>query len=238
MYLVIDTTNKQAAVGIYVGKTLALSKCWDTNGSHTAELMPAIQDLFSAGSTSVSDLEGVVVAKGPGGFSTLRAGLSVAKVLAFSLSVPLVGISTLEAIASLHRDSGVVICPLLDTGRNLVAWARFSAKNGNLVQFTSDRVTELEAVTAYKGRHTLFCGETLSVHKDRLKHALGARAHFVESGDVLSRLSGLMELGITRLIAGESDSLAALQPHYLRSPTISKPRPIAKVRYGAIGRQI
>lgn len=232
MYLAIDTSTKYAGVALWAEGRVLRSDTWHSMHSHTAELMPAIQELLSGAEVPLSALQGIAVATGPGGFSTLRAGLSVAKGLAFPLSLPVVGVSTLEASAYPYRETSHVICPVLESGRTLVAWARFQSKQGALHRLTPDRVTEPPALLALTGRHTLFCGEGAAAYRDQLEEALGHRAHFVEEADSSSRLSGLVEVGAARLTAGESDPLAGLQPHYLRAPGITTPRPPKAVTYG------
>ena len=236
MYLAIDTTTKYAGVALWADGSMLRSATWHSTHSHTAELMPAVQELLSGAGVAVSSLEGVIVATGPGGFSTLRAGLSVAKGLAFSLSLPVVGVSTLEASAYPYRKASRIICPILESGRSLVAWARFQPKQGALHRLTPDRITEPPALLALTGRHILFCGEGAPAYRDQLEESLGHRAHFVESDEPSSRLPGLVEVGAARLVAGQSDPLAGLQPHYLRAPTTSTPRPPRLVKYGGIAK--
>jgi tRNA threonylcarbamoyladenosine biosynthesis protein TsaB len=232
MYLAIDTSTKYAGVALWATGNVLRRTTWHSMYSHTAELMPAIQELLRGAGVAVSALKGIAVATGPGGFSTLRAGLSVAKGLAFPLSLPVVGVSTLEASAYPHRNAGQIICSMVESGRTLVAWARFQSKHGVLRRLTPDRVTEAPALLAFTGRHTLFCGEGAVAYRDQLEGALGHRAHFIEEADPSSRLFGLVELGAARLAAGESDPLAGLQPHYLRAPTTSTPRPPRFVKQG------
>ena len=125
MYLVIDTSTHNGAVGLWRGDGLARTTAWSTRNNHTAELMPAVQGLLDAEHAAPADLTGVIAARGPGGFSALRAGLAVAKGLAFAVSAPLAGVSTLEATAYAFRGAGLPVCPLISAGRDLVAWARF-----------------------------------------------------------------------------------------------------------------
>ena len=116
MYLVIDTSTYNGAVGLWRGDGLARTTAWSTRNNHTAELMPAVQGLLDAEQAAPADLTGVIVARGPGGFSALRAGLAVAKGLAFAVSAPLAGVSTLEATAYAFRGAGLPVCPLISGG--------------------------------------------------------------------------------------------------------------------------
>jgi tRNA threonylcarbamoyladenosine biosynthesis protein TsaB len=191
--------------------------------------MPAVEAALESSRAKVADLTGIIVAQGPGGFSALRSGLGAAKGLAFAASLPLVGVSTVEASAYTHRGAGMPVCALIESGRGIIGWARFhmreSAQGATWVRRTPDRVTSLEAMLSARGRHTLFCGEGVATHADLIIEALGAKAHLAIDPAPLTRIAGVAELGALRLNAGESDPIASLAPRYLRSPSITAAKP-------------
>ena len=232
MYLVIDTSTHYGAVGLWTGGALSRAQAWHSRSNHTAELMPAVEALLAASRVTPKDLVGIAVTHGPGGFSALRAGLGVAKGLAFAAGLPVVGVSTIEASAYPFRGLGMRVCALIDAGRGAVAWARFQRSDGGWRRLTADRITPLETMLGSRGRHTLFCGEGAGRHAGAIGLALGTRAHLVEDAAPLSRLVGVAELGAMRLDNGESDGAAAIAPHYLRSPGITRPAPPTAVRKG------
>ncbi len=82
-------------------------------------------------------------------------------------------------------------------------------------------------------RQTLFCGEGAATDAGGLAGAMGARAHGAADEPSLTRLRGLAELGAARLDGGDVDATAALAPHYLRPPGITRPKRPRSVRYGA-----
>lgn len=93
----------------------------------SGDLMPLIDSLLEKTASSIDRIDGLVVSKGPGSFTGLRVGVSVAKSLAFSLGLPLVGVPTLDCIALLSPFSGV-ICSLVPAYRNSF-FAAFFYKN-------------------------------------------------------------------------------------------------------------
>ena len=237
MHLIIDTPTKYGAVGIWRDGALVRLASWRSQHNHTAELMPAIESLLAHEKLAPADLTGIVVTSGPGGFGALRAGMSTAKGLAFALGLPLVGVSTLEASAYPYRETGYPVCPLLEAGRGLVAWARFQQTASGWSRRTPDRVTPDEKLLQATARHTLFCGEGALAYASRLREAMGKRAHLVLQSTPLDRLQGAAAIGSARLLAGDADPIAALQPHYLRPPGITPPRPPRLVRYGTKARR-
>ncbi len=236
MYLLIDTATRFASVGLWSPPDASLIRVigWHSRHNHTAELMPAIEDVLRTAGAVPADIRGIGVTYGPGGFSALRAGLGAAKGLAFALGVPMVGASTLEATAYAYRDVGWPVCAVVEAGRDTVAWARFQQTPAGWRRRTRDGVTPIAQLLATRGRHTLFCGEGALAHAGRLREALGSRAHFALEAMPLARLQGLAALAVSRLEAGESDSVAGMQPRYLRPPGITKPAPPRPVRPGAV----
>ncbi|MCI0821375.1 MAG: tRNA (adenosine(37)-N6)-threonylcarbamoyltransferase complex dimerization subunit type 1 TsaB [Chloroflexi bacterium] len=232
MYLVIDTSTRHGAVGLWRDGALAQRLTWASPHNHTSELMPAVEAVLESAGAAPSDIRGIAVAHGPGGFSALRAGLGVAKGLAFALSVPAVGVSTLEATAYPHRDAGYPVCAVIEAGRELVAWARFASTDGGWARRKPDRVTPLDRLLAAAGRHTLFCGEGAVVHADALREAMGRRAHFAADDAPADRLAGVAELGARLLDRGEGTSPGDVQPHYGRPPTITRAKPPKAPRKG------
>jgi len=231
VYLIIDTSTRYGAVGLWADDTLVRCQTWYSKNNHTSELMPAIDAVMKTVGTVPAELAGIAVAQGPGGFSALRVGLGVAKGLAFAVGLAVVGVSTLEASAYPYRGSGLPVCALIASGRGIVAWARFQEAEG-WQRRTSDRITPIEQMLVSRGRHTLFCGEGLAQHQNMIRESLGAKAHFATELAPLTRLAGVAELGAMMLDAGKTVSVAALAPRYLRSPTITKPNPPKAVSRG------
>jgi tRNA threonylcarbamoyladenosine biosynthesis protein TsaB len=224
VYLIIDTSTHNGAVGLWREGVLFRTVAWSSRNNHTAELMPAVDALLGTASAVPGGLAGLIVARGPGGFSALRAGFGVAKGLAFSVSLPIAGISSLEATAYPFGGLGMPVCPLIGAGRGLVAWARFQRTDAAWLRRTPDRVTSIEALLAARGRHMLFCGEATHALAEDLREAMGDRAHIVEPHSPGLRLEGLAALGAARLDNGDADPIASLRPHYLRAPSIGQPR--------------
>ena len=98
------------------------------------------EDLLKQCSKTVSDLDAVAVAEGPGSFTGVRIGVAAAKGLAWGAELPCYGVSTLEAMAvSLGIYEGYV-CPCMDARRNQVYNALFYVNQGKLERLREDRI--------------------------------------------------------------------------------------------------
>lgn len=229
MLLAIDTSTRNAGTALARDGQVVSSHSWRSTVNHTGELMPAVAQLLEAAHLVVNELEGIVVALGPGGFSALRVGMSVAKGLALATGRPLVGIGTLDAEAQPFRRSGLPVCAMLDAGRGEVASAIFGTDGKRSKE---GRICPPDELLAELSSQHIFCGEGVLPHIQLIRERLGDKA-VVAGHSPAARLWALAELGHLKLEAGDGDDVATLQPYYLRMPTIGGPKRRDRVRQGA-----
>ena len=224
MLLAIDTSTRYAGVALADDQRVIAARTWYSTANHTTELMPAVAQLLQSRATAVKDLEGVAVALGPGGFSALRVGVSVAKGLAAAGGLKIVGVGSLDLEAFPYAGSGLPVCALLEAGRGEAASALFSPEG---IRIREDRVSTAEELTAdidqTVSEPTLFCGEGVAGWSEEIKAALGPRAVVCSLAPAL-RVWSLALIARQRLEAGLVDDLTTLQPNYLRLPSIGQPK--------------
>ncbi len=224
MQLAIDTSTTTASLALVQDGEVLVELTWRCEQNHTIELLPRLTHLLNQNKLSLQSVSCIIVARGPGSFNGLRVGVSTAKGLAFSLGVPIVGISTLEVEAYQHAETGLPICPIFNAGREEIATAIYQKKGNRWRQLTAEHITTVEALCSQITTKTIFCGEFIPFIATRLRKQLKQRAIISTSAARLRRASFLAELGQQRLKAGNYDDLATLQPLYLRRPAITKPK--------------
>jgi tRNA threonylcarbamoyladenosine biosynthesis protein TsaB len=233
MLLAIDTSTRYAGValsgpsgeaGSGGGVRTIYGHSWYSAHNHTVELMPAVSRALTGQGLAVKDLSGVAVALGPGGFSAIRVGISTAKGLALPLKLPLVGVGTLELEAYAYAGVGLPVRPLIDAGRGEVATALFKGPRSAWGKLEEERVCSIEELAASVFEPTLLCGEGVQSRGSHLLEALGDRVVLVDGYTPTTRLWSLGAVSGLRLGRGEADDPGALQPMYLRRPSIGQPR--------------
>ncbi len=229
MLLAIDTSTRCAGVALIDqdGHLLRLVQ-WHSRHNHSVELLPAIQALLDAEDTTAQDLAGIALASGPGNFSALRVGFSVAKGFALAWDTPLIAVDTLLCEAFTFRAAGVPVAALLDAGRGEVAWTLFTDTGSGFQQSNEPRISSPDELINALPPHALLCGEGLEHHELALAEAVASAPGQVRLALPYLRglrVSALAHLGHARLTAGQTDDAASLQPAYLRAPTITPPRP-------------
>jgi tRNA threonylcarbamoyl adenosine modification protein YeaZ len=220
MQLAIDTSTDNASIALVHGDEVPAELTWRCEQNHTVELLPHLARLLDEAKVSLQSISCVIVAKGPGSFNGLRAGISTAKGLAFSLGIPIIGISSLEVVAYQHAETGLPICPIFNAGRGEIATAMYQKKDNRWCQLAAEHITTVEALCSEITTKTLFCGEFVPLIARQLRKQLKQKAVIPPTQP--PRASLLAKLGKQRLEAGDYDNPATLQPLYLRRPAITQ----------------
>ena len=117
----IETSSPVCSVSIaYAGKTISAYTS-DVQQDHIRGIAQYIQQVCDIAQISLQHIQAVAISAGPGSYTGLRIGTSIAKGICHALNIPLITISTLEAmidgVKSMYADRDVVFCPLLDARR-------------------------------------------------------------------------------------------------------------------------
>ncbi|TDM39397.1 tRNA (adenosine(37)-N6)-threonylcarbamoyltransferase complex dimerization subunit type 1 TsaB [Macrococcoides goetzii] len=116
----IDTSNQPLSVAITEGNEVLAEFNSGMRINHSITMMSQIESLLEYTKLEMKDIEGIVVAKGPGSYTGLRIGVTAAKTLAYTLSIPLYAVSSLAAIAATVRMHEFLLIPVIDARRNHV----------------------------------------------------------------------------------------------------------------------
>ena len=213
MLLAVDTSTAQVGLAIYDGSQVISEYAWRSSQRHTVELAPAIFDVLKRCGLTMDNIQGLGVALGPGSFTSLRVGLSLAKGLALSRHLPLIGIPTLDILAAAQPSSRLPLIVAIQAGRGrfTVGWYK-SSKNGWQAKVPAQVLT-LERLTNEVRSPVIVCGELTS--EERQKLAEKADVHLVSPAQSIRRPAVLAELAWARWQAGQVDDEAKLAPIYL-----------------------
>ena len=217
----IDTSTPIGSIALMDGDTLVAEHTLNIVQAHSSRLMPAIDSVLKWGNITVAALDGCAVGIGPGSFTGIRIGVATIKSVCYALDTPIVGVSTLEAIAYNLRSTNGIICPLLDARRSEIygtvfhggtEWKRLSEDLCLSIDAFLDRLN-----TDVPANGTLnFVGDGLLTYGDAVRDRLGARAHFAPPIFNVPRGATIAHLGAQRLQHGARDSYWTLVPNYVR----------------------
>ncbi|MDI6784205.1 MAG: tRNA (adenosine(37)-N6)-threonylcarbamoyltransferase complex dimerization subunit type 1 TsaB [bacterium] len=218
LILGLDTSTTTGGVAIISDQRLIANYQLDVTATHSARLFPAISAILHDAQLTLKEINGIAVATGPGSFTGLRIGVATAKSLAYLNKIPLVGISTLDALAHPFIQSNQLICPILDALRGEVYTAVYQADNGNLEKIIADIVGPVSSLLEQIKSPCLFTGNGIAKYKTEIETRLGTQAVFAPINLQVVLPSSIANLGLLKISAGNSDDPLKLEPHYLRRP--------------------
>ncbi|MFO7985229.1 MAG: tRNA (adenosine(37)-N6)-threonylcarbamoyltransferase complex dimerization subunit type 1 TsaB [Desulfatiglandaceae bacterium] len=227
MLLALNTSTQQFGIALLRENGTPVANVLLPKGKgHFGNLMPTVDFLLSASDLSIQDITCIAIASGPGSFTGLRVGLSLAKGLSHALHLPLIGISTLEAMASEAPLTDLPVAPMLYSRKNEVFTALFTwNKDRLLVREGEDiclRWKDLPEV--FKGGTTLFIGNDFEAQGHDIQESLGARALLAPPHHWHLNPVSIGVAALKRLEAGDFDDPFTLRPMYMRPPDI-RPNP-------------
>jgi tRNA threonylcarbamoyladenosine biosynthesis protein TsaB len=187
-------------------------------------LFPALQNLLLQTKADLKDMEAVAVASGPGSFTGLRVGLSMAKGLAQALGIPLVGVPSLEALASQIPCPAYPVCPIIGSKRGEVFTALFSgADGGGLIREREDSSPRLSDLSWWTQGKVIFVGDDFESQAPAIRETVGERGLPAPALFWCHRASTTAALGLKRLGEGLAEDLEQFVPVYLRPPEVGAP---------------
>ncbi|MCX7608059.1 MAG: tRNA (adenosine(37)-N6)-threonylcarbamoyltransferase complex dimerization subunit type 1 TsaB [Anaerolineales bacterium] len=215
LLLAVDTSTSFLGLALYDGVQVLAEQIWHGRARHTQELAPATAVLLERVGETVQSLQALGVALGPGSFTGLRVGLAFVKGLSLARHLPVVGIPTLDIVASaVPLDPRRRLAAVLQAGRGRLAlgWYR-PGENGWQAEGPITVTTAFELERQIE-QPIVVCGELTAEERRMLaKHA--PVVQLLSPAQCLRRPALLAELAWTRWMRGQVDLAASLKPIYL-----------------------
>ena len=214
----IETSTPQASIAIGSEQGVVASALVSRGASYNEFLLPAMRFCLDHAGVGFRNLGGVAVSLGPGLYSGMRVGVATAKALAQTLSVPIIGIPSLDLVAYGVRYSSKTICAVLDARRNEVFYAFYRASPGGIQRMTDyqlEKPGQLAVGIAARPEEVLLVGNGALLYRDVFDD-LGTIVELGSMGNAFPDARSLVELALPRFFREDFDSPYDLSPLYLR----------------------
>lgn len=218
LVLGIETSTPQASVAIGSEEGVIASALAARRPNYVEYLLPAIEFCLDGDGLAYNDLGGIAVSRGPGLLTGLRVGVATAKALAQALSLPIVGMASLDLLAYELRYSPKTICAMLDARRGEVYYALYRTSPGGIQRMGDYGLATPEQLAlgiAARSDDMLMVGNGALVYRDVFSSA-DARVEIGTVSDAYPTAVALVELATARMMRRDFDSLTGLNPMYLR----------------------
>lgn len=218
----IDTSTPIGSIGLIEGNDFTAEHTLNITQVHSSRLMPAINQVLKWGNLTVHNLDACAVGIGPGSFTGVRIGVGTAKSLCYAIKKPIIGVSTLEAIAFNLRYAKGMICPILDARRDEVYGAVFHG-GATLTRKSEDICVSIEELLNCVESSAVFVGDGLGKYAEAVRERFGADVILADSTFNVPRGTNIARIGRERLLRGDSDDYFGLVPNYIRKGLYGKP---------------
>ncbi|MBB6325873.1 tRNA threonylcarbamoyladenosine biosynthesis protein TsaB [Algoriphagus iocasae] len=219
LILSIETSTPVCSVALHDNGELLRVKEIDLPGAHSERLIGLIQELLEEKSLDGKDISAVAVSEGPGSYTGLRIGVSTAKGLCFAWGIPLIGVSTLAALARGAKsklNSSSIVVSMLDA-RRMEVYREIYDSNFNPISSLDSEVIDESSFDSYLQKtEVIFIGDAVPKAKEVI---INENAVFLED-----RISAIQvgELAWIKYQKNEFENLAYFVPNYLKEFKVLK----------------
>ncbi|MDC3305375.1 tRNA (adenosine(37)-N6)-threonylcarbamoyltransferase complex dimerization subunit type 1 TsaB [Flavobacteriales bacterium] len=213
LILGIETATKNCSVALFKDSKLIAEKEHVSDGyTHAEQLNLFIKEVVGSANITLTEIEAVALSMGPGSYTGLRIGTSTAKGLCYALEIPLLAISTLQAMAfgMAENESSAVYCPMIDARRMEVFSALFDENNKEIRGVQADVVDE-QTYTNFLKNEVLFFGDGALKCKEIINHK---NAKFIEGINPSAKNLGI--LANAKFENKDFEDVAYFEPYYLK----------------------
>ncbi len=177
--LSLSTAEQGASLALFNDGVLDCHIYWASRLTHSVRLMAMVEDMLRVrAGVELSEMDGFIAARGPGSFTGLRIGISVVKGLAYGVSKPCAGVSSLDGIGYRFSQASQPVCVMMDAKRNEVYAAVYQFEGGLLKQKSRELVCPPEQAVSLAGDAALFVGSGSKAYQDLISSLTKNRAGF------------------------------------------------------------
>ncbi|MGE7696150.1 tRNA (adenosine(37)-N6)-threonylcarbamoyltransferase complex dimerization subunit type 1 TsaB [Lysinibacillus sp. NPDC094177] len=216
IWLGIETANAPLSIAVIRDGKVIAEIVQNIKLTHSAGAMPAIEEVLAKAGLQPSELDAIAVSEGPGSYTGVRIGVTLAKTLAWTLKKPLVGISSLKSLAANASLYDGFICPIFDARRGNVYTAVYKGYGLEaIIDDYHDHIDGLlERLQALEAP-VLFVGVDVDVFWHKIVEVLGDYAQRTSSSNDLPRASETVRLA-TKVELPSVDVVHHFVPQYKR----------------------
>lgn len=218
LILGIETSTPQASVAIGSEQGVVASALVSRGANYNEFLLPAIRFCLDQSGLGYRNIGGVAVSLGPGLYSGMRVGVATGKAFAQALSVPIVGLASLDLLASEVRYSPKTICAVLDARRNQVFHAFYRSSPGGIQRMSEYALESPQRLAVGLGsrpEEVLLIGNGALAYESIFED-IGPVVELGTMQHAFPTARALVELALPRMFREDFDALYDVKPLYLR----------------------
>lgn len=216
IWLGIDTSNTPLSVAITKNGQTVVEIVQNVKLTHSVTAMPVIEELLAKVNIKPNEIDAIAVSEGPGSYTGIRIGVTIAKTLSWTLNKPLVGVSSLKVIAANANLFNGLICSLFDARRqNVYAGVYRGVHLGPVIEDHHCAIEDLLTNLKELDEQVIFVGQDVTIFEEIILEHLGENAIFAPKSLQLPRATKLIELAVEKPFLSKEE-IHAFVPEYHR----------------------
>lgn len=225
--LALDTATENCSVALLVDEKVYV-RSEVAPRDHTKKILPMVDEVLKEAGLALTDLDALAFGRGPGSFTGVRIGIGIAQGLAFGADLPMIGVSTLEAMAQgcFRRHKAEHVACAIDARMSEVYWSRFvRQQDGTWLQFDEEQVVP-PALLAESSQTDDHVWSTAGTGWEAYSEELSGLKFNRESSDVLfPDAEDIVQIAKFELEKGNTVDVEDASPTYLRDTVAWKKLP-------------
>lgn len=217
--LVLESSGLVASVAVVTEEKLIGEYTTNFKKTHSQTLLPMMDTLLKMIGIPVQEMDAIAVSGGPGSFTGLRIGSATAKGLGLALSIPIISVPTVDAIAYNLCGTDAVVCPLMDARRNQTYTGLYTFDGDQMKCISGQKAVMLGEIIDeinQLGRKVIFLGDGVPVFKPYIEEHIQVPHSYAPIHLSQQRAGALGALALQYYHEGKYESAAEHQPDYLR----------------------
>lgn len=222
----IETATKVCSVALAKdGELLSSKESNEKEYSHSENLSSYIDEVIRAAQLDYNQLDAVSISSGPGSYTGLRIGTSTAKGLCFAMDIPLISVSTLQAMAlqviNQHKhEESALFCPMIDARRMEVYAALFDSQNQEVRKIKAEIIDETSYLEYLSKNQVYFFGDGSS----KCKEIISGSDNSIFIDDIFPSAKTMISIAEYKYANGLFEDTAYFEPYYLKDFVAGKPK--------------
>jgi len=217
----IESATENASCALLSDTKLLGEYSLNTGKTHSENLMNIIDKLIVETEVELRDISGIAITKGPGSYTGLRIGISIAKSMSQTLKIPILSVSTLESLAYNLPCSENIINPILDARSNRIYTGIYRLTNNKIEESEKDSATNIEEHINFLKKQDydkkiIFIGDGAVKHKELLKTEFKDKCTIAENYINIIKASSSAQAGLIKFKNKDLCSWRDFNPVYLR----------------------
>jgi tRNA threonylcarbamoyladenosine biosynthesis protein TsaB len=227
--LLLDTATEVCSAALSENDEIVSFREKSDGFRHSELLTIFIGELLPEAGWSVSQLDAVCVSRGPGSYTGLRIGVSVAKGMCYGLDIPLIAISSLHSMAdhvalNIHSrkdsdNSGILLCPMLDARRMEIYTALFDLSGKQITGIKAEIIHDHSFSEELNSCKVFFFGNGAQKCKSIIRHP---DAHFIDDINASARF--MSRIACDSFKNKKFENVAYFEPFYLKDFVATVPK--------------